>query len=123
MKNLEPLQVTLHKGWKHVRLITSYIGWCLVKQFEEQSLCYIQGANMIITAAELPPFLWIDMTSKAGNTTQNKAVITNNSTTIGLFTTDTSDKNLQPKWAGLPVVIYSICTPDDGRDCRPKHVE
>ena len=33
----------------------------------------------------------------AGNTTQNKAVITNNSTTIGLFTTDTSDKNLQPK--------------------------
>ena len=24
-------------------------------------------------------------------------VITNNSTTIGLFTTDTSDKNLQPK--------------------------
>ena len=33
--------------------------------------------------------------------TQNKAVITNNSTTIGLFTTDTSDKNLQPKWAGF----------------------
>ena len=33
----------------------------------------------------------------AGSTTQNKAVITNNSTTIGLFTTDTSDKNLQPK--------------------------
>ena len=31
------------------------------------------------------------------NTTQNKAVITNNSTTIGLFTTDTSNKNLQPK--------------------------
>ena len=27
----------------------------------------------------------------AGSTTQNKAVITNNSTTIGLFTTDTSD--------------------------------
>ena len=42
---------------------------------------------------------------------------------IGLFTTDTSDKNLQPKWAGLPVAIYSICTPDDGWDCRPKHVE
>ena len=33
----------------------------------------------------------------AGSTTQNKAVITNNSTTIGLFTTDTSNKNLQPK--------------------------
>ena len=33
----------------------------------------------------------------AGSTTQNKAVNTNNSTTIGLFTTDTSDKNLQPK--------------------------
>ena len=33
----------------------------------------------------------------AGSTTQNKAVIINNSTTIGLFTTDTSDKNLQPK--------------------------
>ena len=32
-----------------------------------------------------------------GSTTQNKTVITNNSTTIGLFTTDTSDKNLQPK--------------------------
>ena len=33
----------------------------------------------------------------AGSTTQNKAVITNNSTMIGLFTTDTSNKNLQPK--------------------------
>ena len=33
----------------------------------------------------------------AGSTTQNKAVITNNSTTIGLFATDTPDKNLQPK--------------------------
>ena len=33
----------------------------------------------------------------AGSMTQNKAVITNNSTTIGLFTTDTSDNNLQPK--------------------------
>jgi hypothetical protein len=33
----------------------------------------------------------------AGSTTQNKTVITNNSTTIGLFTTDTSNKNLQPK--------------------------
>ena len=33
----------------------------------------------------------------AGSTTQNKAVITNNSTTIRLFTTDTTDKNLQPK--------------------------
>ena len=33
----------------------------------------------------------------AGSTTQNKTVITNNSTTIGLFTTDTSDKNLQRK--------------------------
>ena len=42
---------------------------------------------------------------------------------MGLFTTDTSDKNLQPKWAGLPVTIYSICTPDDGWDCRPKHVK
>ena len=40
-----------------------------------------------------------------------------------LFTTDTSDKNLQPKWAGLPVAIYSIWTPDDGWDCRPKYVE
>ena len=30
----------------------------------------------------------------AGSTTQNKTVITNNSTTIGLFTTDTSNKNL-----------------------------
>ena len=29
--------------------------------------------------------------------------------------------NLQ--WAGLPVAIYSICTPDDGWDCRPKHVK
>ena len=26
-------------------------------------------------------------------------------------------------WKGLPVAIYSICTPDDGWDCRPKHVE
>ena len=33
----------------------------------------------------------------AGSTTQNKTVITNNSTTTRLFTTDTSDKNLQPK--------------------------
>ena len=33
----------------------------------------------------------------AGSMTQNKTVITNNSTTIGLFTTDTSDKNLHPK--------------------------
>ena len=32
-----------------------------------------------------------------GSTTENKAVITNNSTTTGLFATDTSDKNLQPK--------------------------
>ena len=31
--------------------------------------------------------------------------------------------NLQPKWASLPVVIYSLCTPDDGWDCHPKHVE
>ena len=31
--------------------------------------------------------------------------------------------NLQPKWASLPVAIYSICTPDDGWDCHPKHVE
>ena len=29
--------------------------------------------------------------------------------------------NLQ--WAGLPVVIHSICTPDDAWDCHPKHVE
>ena len=50
----------------------------------------------------------------AGNTTQNNTVITNNSTPIGLFTTDTSNKNLQPKCADLPVAIYSICTPDDG---------
>jgi len=28
--------------------------------------------------------------------------------------------NLQ--WASLPVAIYSICTPDDGWDCRPKHI-
>ena len=33
----------------------------------------------------------------AGSATKNKAVITNDSTTIGLFTTDTSNKNLQPK--------------------------
>ena len=33
------------------------------------------------------------------------------------------NKNLQPMWAGLPVAIYSICTPDDGWDCHPKHVE
>ena len=33
----------------------------------------------------------------AGSTTQNKTVITNNSTTIGLFTADTSNKTLQPK--------------------------
>ena len=31
--------------------------------------------------------------------------------------------NLQPKWASLPVAIYSICTPDNGWDCLPKHVE
>jgi hypothetical protein len=30
----------------------------------------------------------------AGSMTQNKAVITNNSTMIGLFTTDTSNKKL-----------------------------
>ena len=35
--------------------------------------------------------------TSAGSKTQNKTVITYNSTTIGLFTTDTSDKNLQPK--------------------------
>ena len=29
--------------------------------------------------------------------------------------------NLQ--WARLPVAIYSTCTPDDGCDCHPKHVE
>ena len=29
--------------------------------------------------------------------------------------------NLQ--WASLPVAIYSLCTPDDGWDCHPKHVE
>jgi len=29
--------------------------------------------------------------------------------------------NLQ--WASLPVAVYSICAPDDGWDCRPKHVE
>ena len=33
----------------------------------------------------------------AGSTAQNNTVITNNSTTIGLFTTDTYNKNLQPK--------------------------
>ena len=32
-----------------------------------------------------------------GITTHNKTVITNNPTTIGLFTTDTSNKNLQSK--------------------------
>jgi len=31
--------------------------------------------------------------------------------------------NLQPKWASLPVAIYSICTPDDGWDRHPKHAE
>ena len=31
--------------------------------------------------------------------------------------------NLQPKWASLPVAIYSLCTPDEGWDCHPKHVE
>ena len=31
--------------------------------------------------------------------------------------------NLQPKWASLPVAIYSLCTPDDGWDRHPKHVE
>ena len=25
--------------------------------------------------------------------------------------------------ACLPVAIYSTCTPDDGWDCHPKHVE
>ena len=30
---------------------------------------------------------------------------------------------LQPKWASLTVAIYSLCTPDDGWDCHPKHVE
>ena len=30
--------------------------------------------------------------------------------------------NLQPKWASLPVAIYSLCT-HDGWDCHPKHVE
>ena len=29
--------------------------------------------------------------------------------------------NLQ--YACLPVAIYSTCTPDDGWDCHPKHVE
>ena len=28
---------------------------------------------------------------------------------------------LSPETTGLPVAIYSICTPDDGWDCRPKH--
>ena len=27
------------------------------------------------------------------------------------------------QWASLPVAIYSLCTPDDGWDCHPKHVE
>ena len=31
--------------------------------------------------------------------------------------------NLKPKWASLPVATYSLCTPDDGWDCHPKHVE
>ena len=31
--------------------------------------------------------------------------------------------NLLTKCARLPVAIYSTCTPDDGWDCHPKHVE
>jgi hypothetical protein len=30
---------------------------------------------------------------------------------------------LLTKCACLPVAIYSTCTPDDGWDCHPKHVE
>jgi len=40
--------------------------------------------------------IWYNKTCRQ-RATQNKAVITNNSTTIGLFTTDTSDKNLRTK--------------------------
>ena len=31
--------------------------------------------------------------------------------------------NLLTKCACLPVAMYSTCTPDDGWDCHPKHVE
>ena len=31
--------------------------------------------------------------------------------------------NLLIKCTRLPVAIYSTCTPDDGWDCHPKHVE
>ena len=31
--------------------------------------------------------------------------------------------NLLTKCTCLPVAIYSTCTPDDGWDCHPKHVE
>ena len=31
--------------------------------------------------------------------------------------------NLLTKCACLPVATYSTCTPDDGWDCHPKHVE
>ena len=31
--------------------------------------------------------------------------------------------NLLTKCACLPVAVYSTCTPDDGWDCHPKHVE
>jgi hypothetical protein len=31
--------------------------------------------------------------------------------------------DLLTKCACLPVAIYSTCTPDDGWDCHPKHVE
>ena len=30
---------------------------------------------------------------------------------------------LLTKCACIPVAIYSTCTPDDGWDCHPKHVE
>ena len=61
--------------------------------------CKLTIASVITTCFEIRYF----QRHSARSTTQNKAVITNNSTTIGLFTTDTSDKNLQPKVSVLQI--------------------
>ena len=44
------------------------------------------------------------------------AVLYNDKTTIILTKS-------QHKYTCLPEAIYSICTPDDGWNCHPKHVE
>jgi len=54
-RNVEPLQASLYIGWKHIRLFLSYIGCYLVKESEQQFVCYTRGVTMIITATFYRP--------------------------------------------------------------------